>query len=47
MFIKGLLTLPVTLQVDALEEAIGGVLSHKGKPVVLRHTFNSTEKNYA
>ena len=35
-------TLPVVLQVDASEEAIGGVLLQEGKPV-----FDSTEKNYA
>ena len=41
-------TLPVTLQVDASEDAIGGVLLQNDQPVCLSsHTLNSTEKNYA
>ena len=41
-------TLPVVLQVDASEEAIGGVLFQEGKPVCFTsHTLDSTEKNYA
>ena len=41
-------TLPVVLQVDASEEAIGGVLLQDGKPVCFTsHTLDSTEKNYA
>ena len=42
------ITLPVVLQVDASEEAIGGVLLQDGKPVCFTsHTLDSTEKNYA
>ena len=41
-------TLPVTLQVDASEEAISGVLLQEGNLVCFTsHTLNSTEKNYA
>ena len=41
-------TLPVTLQVDASEDAIGGVLLQNDQPVCFTsHTLNSTEKNYA
>ncbi|CAB4002062.1 Hypothetical predicted protein [Paramuricea clavata] len=41
-------TLPVTLQVDASDEAIGGVLLQNGKPVCFTsHTLDSTERNYA
>jgi len=40
-------TLPVTLQVDASEDAIGGVLLQNDQPVCFTsHTLNSTE-NYA
>ena len=40
--------LPVTLQVDASDRAIGGVLLQEGKPFCLTsHTLNSTERNYA
>ena len=36
------------MQVDASEEAIGGVLLQDGKPVCFTsHTLDSTEKNYA
>ena len=41
-------TKPMTLQVDASEEAIGGVLLQEGQPVCFTsHTLDSTEKNYA
>ncbi|CAB4037346.1 Hypothetical predicted protein, partial [Paramuricea clavata] len=41
-------TLPVTLQVDASNEAIGGVLLQNGKSVCFTsHTLDSTERNYA
>ena len=41
-------TLPVTLQVDSSEDAIGGVLLQNDQPVCFTsHTLNSTEKNYA
>ena len=41
-------TLPVTLQVDASEDAIGGVLLQNDQPVCFTsHALNSTEKNYA
>ena len=41
-------TLPVTLQVDASEDAIGGILLQNDQPVCFTlHTLNSTEKNYA
>ncbi|CAB4026176.1 Transposon Ty3-G Gag-Pol poly [Paramuricea clavata] len=40
--------LPVTLQVDASDEAIGGVLMQEGKPVCFTsHTLTDTEKQYA
>ena len=40
--------LPVTLQVDASEDAIGGVLLQNDQPVCFTsHTLNSMEKNYA
>ena len=40
--------LPVTLQVDASEDAIGVVLLQDDQPVCFTsHTLNSTEKNYA
>ena len=40
--------LPVTLQVDASDEAIGGVLMQEGKPVCfMSHTLTDTEKQYA
>ncbi|CAB3979301.1 Transposon Ty3-G Gag-Pol poly [Paramuricea clavata] len=40
-------TLPVTLQVDASDEAIGGVLLQNGKPVCFTsYTLDSTERNY-
>ena len=40
--------LPVTLQVDASEDAIGVVLLQDDQPVCFSsHTLNSTEKNYA
>ena len=40
--------LPVTLQVDASDEAIGGVLMQEGRPVCFTsHTLNETEKQYA
>ena len=39
--------LPVTLQVDASDEAIGGVLMQEGKPVCfMSHTLTDTEKQY-
>ena len=38
----------MTLQVDASEDAIGGVLLQNDQPVCFTsHTLNSTEKNYA
>ena len=38
----------MTLQVDASDRAIGGVLLQEGKPVCFTsHTFNSTGRNYA
>ena len=41
-------TLPVTLQVDASEDAIGGVLLENDQPVCFTsHRLNNTEKNYA
>ena len=41
-------TLPVTLQVDASEDAISGVLLQNDQPVCFTsHTLNSTEKKYA
>ena len=41
-------TLPVILQVDASDEAIGGVLLQNGKPVCFTsHPLDSTERNYA
>ena len=41
-------TLPVVLEVDASEEAIGGILLQEGKPVCFTsHTLDSPEKNYA
>ena len=41
-------TLPVTLQVDASEDSIGGVLLQNDQSVCFTsHTLNSTEKNYA
>ena len=41
-------TLPVTLQVDASEDAIGGVLLQNDQPVCFTsHRLNNTEKNYA
>ena len=41
-------SLPVTLQVDASESAIGGVLLQEGHPVCFTsHTLSATEKNYA
>ena len=41
-------SLPVTLQVDALEDAIGGVLLQQDQPVCFTsHTLNNTEKQYA
>ena len=41
-------TLPVTLQVDASEDAISGILLQNDQPVCFTtHTLNSTEKNYA
>ena len=40
--------LPVTLQVDASEDAIGGVLLQNDQPVCFTsHTLNSMEKTYA
>ena len=40
--------LPVTLQVDASDEAIGGVLMQEGKAVCFTsHTLNDAEKQYA
>ena len=40
--------LPVTLQVDASGDAIGGVLSQNDQPVYFTsHRLNNTEKNYA
>ncbi|CAB4026929.1 Hypothetical predicted protein [Paramuricea clavata] len=40
--------LPVTLQVDASDEAIGGVLIQEEKPVCFTsHTLTDTEKRYA
>ena len=40
--------LPVTLQVDASEDAIGGVLLQDDQPVCFTsHILNSTEKNYS
>ena len=40
--------LPVTLQVDASEDAIGGVLLQNDQPVCFTsHRLNNTEKNYA
>ena len=40
--------LPVTPQVDASEDAIGGALLQNDQPVCFTsHTLNSTEKNYA
>ena len=40
--------LPVTLQVDASEDAIGGVLLQNDQPVCCTsHRLNNTEKNYA
>jgi len=39
---------PVTLQVDASENAIGGVLLQDSQPVCFTsHTFSATERNYA
>ena len=39
-------TLPVTLQVDASDDAIGGVLLQNDQPVCFTsHTLNSTERN--
>ena len=41
-------SLPVTLQVDASESAIGGVLLQDGHPVCFpSHILSATEKNYA
>ena len=41
-------SLPVTLQVDASDSAIGVVLLQEGHPVCFTsHTFRTTEKNYA
>ena len=41
-------TLPVTLQVDASEDAIGGILLQNDQSVCFTsHTLNRTEKNYA
>ena len=41
-------TLPVTLQVDASEDAMGGVLLQNDQPVCFTsHRLNNTEKNYA
>ena len=41
-------TIPVTLQVDASEDAIGGALLQNDQPVFFTsHTLNGTEKNYA
>ena len=41
-------TIPVTLQVDASEDAIGGVLLQNDQPVCFTsHTQNNTERNYA
>ena len=41
-------SLPVTLQVDTSEDAIGGVLLQQDKPVCLTmHTLSNTEKQYA
>ena len=41
-------TLPVVLQVDASEEATGGVILQDGRPVCFTsHTLDLTEKNYA
>ena len=41
-------SLPVTLQVDASDSAIGGVLLQEGHPVCFTsHTLSATEKNYA
>ena len=40
--------LPVTLQVDASDNAIGGVLMQEGRPVrFTSHSLNETERNYA
>ena len=40
--------LPVTLPVDASEDAIGGVLLQNDQPVCFTwHRLNNTEKNYA
>ena len=40
--------LPVTLQVDASDKAIGGVLMQEGRSVCFTsHTLNETEKQYA
>ena len=40
-------SLPVTLQVDASDSAIGGVLYQEGHPVCFTsHTLSATEKNY-
>ena len=40
--------LPMALQMDASEDAIGGVLLQDDQPVCFTsHTLNSTEKNYA
>ena len=39
---------PVTVQVDASEDAIGGVLLQQDQPVCFTsHTLNNTEKQYA
>ena len=41
-------TLPVTLQVDASDEAIGGALIQEGRTVCFTsHILNTTERNYA
>ena len=41
-------SLPVTLQVDASEDAIGGVLLQQDQPVCFTsHTLSNTEKQYA
>ena len=40
--------LPVTLQVDASDNAVGGVLLQEGHPVhFTSHTLTNTERNYA
>ena len=40
--------LPVTLQVDASDNAVGGVLLHEGHTVhFTSHTLTNTERNYA